>query len=126
MPGTNAFASNYPGNEGGQMNTVQYLREQAARAERLARMASDSLTTERLQQAAKDYLLPRPSNSQPASKFANARRLRRIVSPHSPERFRFHVRHRCRRHPQGLTVPRVTALASAKRFCRSVGGREVV
>lgn len=39
------------------MNTVQYLREQATRAERLARMASDSLTTERLQQAAKDYLL---------------------------------------------------------------------
>jgi hypothetical protein len=57
MPGTNAFASNYPGNEGGQMNRVQYLREQAAKAERLARMASDSLTTERLQQAAKDYLL---------------------------------------------------------------------
>jgi hypothetical protein len=57
MPGTNAFASNYPGNEGGQMNTVQYLREQATRAERLARMASDSLTTERLEQAAKDHLL---------------------------------------------------------------------
>ena len=40
-----------------QMSKVQYLREQAARAERFAGMAFDSLTTERLKQAAKDYLL---------------------------------------------------------------------
>jgi hypothetical protein len=39
------------------MSKVQYLREQAARADRLARAAFDSVTTKRLQQAAKDYLL---------------------------------------------------------------------
>jgi hypothetical protein len=38
------------------MSKVQYLKEQAARADRLARAAFDDLTTERLQQAAKDYL----------------------------------------------------------------------
>jgi hypothetical protein len=38
------------------MNRVQYLREQAARADRLARGAFDNLTTERLRQAARDYL----------------------------------------------------------------------
>jgi hypothetical protein len=37
------------------MNKVHYLKEQAARADRLARAAFDSLTTERLQKAAKDY-----------------------------------------------------------------------
>ena len=40
----------------GHMSRIQYLREQAARAERFSRMAFDSLTTERLKQAAKDYL----------------------------------------------------------------------
>ena len=38
------------------MDRVQYLTEQAARAERLAREAMDSLTIERLRQAARDYL----------------------------------------------------------------------
>ena len=38
------------------MSKVDYLKMQAARAERLARDAFDRLTTERLQQAAKDYL----------------------------------------------------------------------
>jgi hypothetical protein len=56
MPGTNAFASDYPANEDGYMSKVRYLKEQAARADRLARAAFDDLTTERLQQAAKDYL----------------------------------------------------------------------
>ena len=37
------------------MNKVHYLKEQAARADRLARAAFDNLTTERLQKAAKDY-----------------------------------------------------------------------
>jgi hypothetical protein len=54
MLGTNAFVSNYLTNEG-QMNKVHYLKEQAARADRLARAAFDNLTTERLQKAAKDY-----------------------------------------------------------------------
>ena len=39
------------------MSKIEYLREQAARAERFSRMAFDNLTTERLKQAAKDYLL---------------------------------------------------------------------
>ena len=38
------------------MDKIQHLQQQAARAERLARAALDSLTTERLKQAAKDYL----------------------------------------------------------------------
>ena len=37
------------------MNKVQHLKEQAARADRLARAAFDSVTTERLQKAANDY-----------------------------------------------------------------------
>jgi hypothetical protein len=37
------------------MNKVHYLKEQAARADRLARAAFDNLTTERLQKAAKVY-----------------------------------------------------------------------
>jgi hypothetical protein len=38
------------------MSRVEHLREQAARADRLARAALDNLTTTRLRQAAKDYL----------------------------------------------------------------------
>ena len=39
------------------MNKVEYLKDQAARADRLARAALDELTTKRLRQASKDYLL---------------------------------------------------------------------
>lgn len=38
------------------MGKIDYLKRQAARAERLARDAFDRLTTERLQQAAREYL----------------------------------------------------------------------
>jgi hypothetical protein len=38
------------------MNKVQFLKDQAARADRLARAAFDEITTRRLQQASKDYL----------------------------------------------------------------------
>jgi hypothetical protein len=37
------------------MSRVQYLREQAARAERLSQGGFDPLTTERLKQAAQDF-----------------------------------------------------------------------
>lgn len=37
------------------MSRVQYLREQAARAERLSHGGFDTLTTERLKQAAQDF-----------------------------------------------------------------------
>jgi hypothetical protein len=37
------------------MSRVQYLREQAARAERLAQGGFDRVTTERLKQAARDF-----------------------------------------------------------------------
>jgi hypothetical protein len=37
------------------MSRIQYLREQAARAERLSQGGFDSLTTERLKQAARDF-----------------------------------------------------------------------
>lgn len=37
------------------MSRIQYLREQAARAERLAQGGFDRLTTERLKQAARDF-----------------------------------------------------------------------
>lgn len=37
------------------MSRIQYLREQAARAERLSQGGFDPLTTERLQQAAQDF-----------------------------------------------------------------------
>jgi len=37
------------------MSKIQYLREQAARAERLAQGGFDHLTTERLKQAAREY-----------------------------------------------------------------------
>jgi hypothetical protein len=41
--------------EGGIMSRIDDLKQQAARAERLARQALDNLTVERLQQAARDY-----------------------------------------------------------------------
>lgn len=37
------------------MSRIEYLREQAARAERLSQGGFDSLTTERLKQAARDF-----------------------------------------------------------------------
>jgi hypothetical protein len=37
------------------MSRIEFLKQQAARAERLARGAFDNLTVERLKQAAKDY-----------------------------------------------------------------------
>ena len=37
------------------MSKIQYLREQAARAERLAQAGFDHVTTERLKQAAREY-----------------------------------------------------------------------
>ena len=37
------------------MSRIQYLREQAARAERLSQGGFDRLTTERLGQAARDF-----------------------------------------------------------------------
>jgi hypothetical protein len=37
------------------MSRIQYLRDQAARAERLAQAGFDPVTTERLKQAARDY-----------------------------------------------------------------------
>ena len=37
------------------MSRIEFLKEQAARADRLARGAFDKLTVERLKQAAKDY-----------------------------------------------------------------------
>lgn len=37
------------------MSRIQYLREQAARAERLALSGFDPVTTERLKQAARDF-----------------------------------------------------------------------
>ena len=37
------------------MSRIDDLKQQAARAERLARQALDNLTVERLQQAARDY-----------------------------------------------------------------------
>jgi hypothetical protein len=42
--------------EGGIMSRIDDLKQQAARAERLARQAHDNLTVERLRQAARDYL----------------------------------------------------------------------
>jgi hypothetical protein len=38
------------------MSRIDDLKQQAARAERLARQAPDHLTNERLRQAARDYL----------------------------------------------------------------------
>jgi hypothetical protein len=38
------------------MSRIDDLKQQAARAERLAQQALDNLTIERLRQAAKDYL----------------------------------------------------------------------
>jgi hypothetical protein len=37
------------------MSTIQYLREQAAKADRLARAVMDSLTISRLQAMSRDY-----------------------------------------------------------------------
>ena len=37
------------------MSRIEYLREQAARAERLSEGSFDPLTTERLKQAARDF-----------------------------------------------------------------------
>ncbi len=37
------------------MSRIQYLRQQAAKADRLARAAMDSLTVERLQAMSKEY-----------------------------------------------------------------------
>jgi hypothetical protein len=39
------------------MSQIRYLREQAARAERLARSAMDALTIERLIEASREYRL---------------------------------------------------------------------
>ena len=38
------------------MGRIDHLKQQAVRAERLARQALDNLTVERLRQAARDYL----------------------------------------------------------------------